>query len=112
MPRSETMSKKLNFTDMVDFRTPSYLWKYINSIQTVDFDGACEAGINNLAKPLRLENEWPSGVVYSNPPFDIESINAWVKKGFEHSRRAEGNVSIILIPVSYTHLTLPTTMLV
>ena len=104
MSRSKTMSKKLKFTDMVDFRTPSYLWNYINSIETVDFDGACEPGINNLAKPLRLEDEWPSGVVYSNPPFDIESINAWIKKGFEHSRKAEGNVSIILIPNKLTQV--------
>ena len=104
MPRFETMSKKLKFTDMVDFRTPNYLFKYLNSIEKIDFDGACEAGINNLAIPLRLEDEWPNGVVYSNPPFDIDSINKWIDKGWEHSRKAEGNVSLILIPDKLTQV--------
>jgi len=104
MPRFETMSRKTQFTDMVDFRTPTYLFNYLNSIEKIDFDGACDPGINNLATPLRLEEEWPNGAVYSNPPFDIDSINKWIKKGWEHSRKAEGNVSMILIPNKLTQV--------
>lgn len=104
MTRFKTMSKKTQFSDMVDFRTPKYLFDYINSIEKIDFDGACEDGKNNLATPLRLEEEWPNGVVYSNPPFDIDSINKWINKGWVHSRKVEGNVSIILIPNKLTQV--------
>ena len=104
MPRFETMSKKLQHTDQVDFRTPTYLFNYINSIATIEFDGACEKGVNELAEPLRLENDWPDGVIYSNPPFDIDSICKWVEKGFIHSRSKEGNVHIMLIPNKLTQV--------
>lgn len=104
MPRWETMNKKLKNSDQVDFRTPHYLFKFINSIYEIQFDAACKAGINNLAEPLRLEDKWPPGVVYSNPPFDMDSINSWIEKGYEHSRGAEGNVSIILIPNKITQV--------
>ena len=98
------MNKKLKNTDQVDFRTPPYLFKFINSIAKVDFDGACEANENNLAEPLRLEDKWPNGVVYSNPPFDIDSICSWVEKGYEHSRKHPNNISIILIPNKITQV--------
>ena len=98
MPRSDTFSKRLPKTDMVDFRTPQYLWGFIKSQWNPQFDAACEAGINNLATPLRLEEEWANGVIYSNPPFDTPSIVKWALKGFEHSRKRIGNVHIMLIP--------------
>lgn len=104
MPRFETMSKKLQHTDQVDFRTPKYLFDFINTIAKIEFDGACEEGINELAKPLRLEDEWPNGVIYSNPPFDIESICKWVEKGYFHSRKDPSNVHIMLIPNKLTQV--------
>ena len=54
--------------------------------------------MNNLTTPLRLEEDWPNGVIYSNPPFDTPSIIKWALKGFEHSRKAEGNIHVMLIP--------------
>ncbi len=104
MSRSETFSKKLKHTDQVDFRTPKYLFDYINSLYKIEFDGACQLGINNLAKPLRLEDEWPNGVVYSNPPFDIDSLTSWIKKGFVHSRNNKSNVHIMLVPNKITQV--------
>ena len=104
MSRNKTMSKRLTNTDQSDFRTPNYLFNYINSLYPIEYDGACEPGKNNLAKPLRLENKWPNGIIYSNPPFNHKSINAWIKKGFEHSRSKKGNVSIILIPNKLTQV--------
>ena len=54
-----------------DFRTPKYLFHYIDSRFSIEYDGACVEGINNLAQSLRLEDEWPIGsTVYSNPPYD------------------------------------------
>ena len=74
--RFKTMNSKTKFSDQVDFRTPPYLFNYIKSLYgRVDYDGACFAdGSNALATPLRLENEWPDGIIYSNPPFDDDSI--------------------------------------
>ena len=106
MPRYETMSKRLEHTDQVDFRTPEYLFQFINSISPVEFDGACEKGLNELAEPLRLEDPWPDGTIYSNPPFDIDSIIKWIKKGYAHSRKNEGNVHIMLIPNKLTQVKL------
>lgn len=96
--RHKTMSVKTQFSDMVDFRTPSYLWEYIKSRFDVEFDGACQEGVNNLAKPLRLEDVWFDGVIYSNPPFDTDSIIKWALKGFEHSRKSPKNIHLLLIP--------------
>jgi len=80
-----------------DFRTPKYLWNFINNIVTVDYDGACEIGINNLTTPLRLEEQWPhNSIVYSNPPYDSESIIKWTKKGYLH--KENGGTHIMLIP--------------
>ena len=104
MPRFETMSKKLKNTDQVDFRTPKYLFDFINSISKVEYDGACEKGLNELAKPIRLEDEWPNGTIYSNPPFDIDSIIKWLEKGFIHSRKSKENVHIMLIPNKLTQV--------
>lgn len=80
-----------------DFRTPKYLWNFINDIASIDYDGACQIGINNLAKALKLEEEWPhNSVIYSNPPFDAKSIIKWTKKGYYH-RQNEGT-HIMLLP--------------
>jgi len=104
--RFQTMNSKTRFSDQVDFRTPPYLFEYIKSLcGRVDYDGACfPDGSNALATPLRLENEWPNGVIYSNPPFDDDSIIKWIKKGFQHSQRAEGNVHIMVIPNKLNHV--------
>ena len=106
MARYKTMNSKTKFSDQVDFRTPNYLFKYIQSLYGyVDYDGACfEDGSNALAKPLRLENEWPNGIIYSNPPFDDDSIIKWIKKGFEHSRKAIENIHIMIIPNKLNHV--------
>lgn len=102
--RWQTMSKKTEYTDMVDFRTPRYIFKYLNTIEKIEYDGACQDGINNLATSLRLEDEWPEGCVYSNPPFDNDSIIKWVKKGYIHSRKSEKNTHIMLIPNKLTQV--------
>lgn len=102
--RYKTMNKPLKYTDMVDFRTPKYLFKFINSLHEIEFDAACTPGLNNLAKPLRLEEEWPNGIIYSNPPFDNQSIIKWAKKGFKHSRKKKENVHIMLIPNKITQV--------
>jgi len=98
MSRADTFSKKLPNTDMVDFRTPGYLWDFIKTRWDPQYDAACTPGLNNLTTPLRLEEDWPNGVIYSNPPFDTPSIIKWALKGFEHSRKAKGNIHIMLIP--------------
>jgi len=98
MSRADTFSKKLPNTDMVDFRTPDYLWDFIKTRWHPEYDAACTPGLNNLTTPLRLEDDWPNGVIYSNPPFDTPSIIKWALKGFEHSRKAKGNIHIMLIP--------------
>ncbi len=98
MSRADTFSKKLPNTDMVDFRTPDYLWNYIKTRWNPQYDAACTPGLNNLTTPLRLEDDWPNGVIYSNPPFDTPSIIKWALKGYEHSRKAEGNIHVMLIP--------------
>ena len=83
--------------DKDDFRTPKYLFSYINERFSIEYDGACTPGVNNLALPLRLEDDWLKGsVVYSNPPYDSESIINWFLKGEKH--KAEGGVHIMLIP--------------
>jgi len=81
-----------------DFRTPGYLWRWINhEFGQIDYDAACTPGLNNLATPLRLEDEWPPGsTIYSNPPYDAESIVKWVEKGFEHA--ANGGKHILCLP--------------
>lgn len=104
MSRWKTMSKKLQHTDQVDFRTPKYLFDFINTIENIEFDGACEIGLNDLAKPLRLEEKWPNGAIYSNPPFDIDSICKWIEKGYEHSRKSPKNTHIMLIPNKLTQV--------
>tara|TARA_R110002110_G_scaffold70410_1_gene188992 strand:+ start:266 stop:772 length:507 start_codon:yes stop_codon:yes gene_type:complete len=69
-----------------DFRTPEYLWDFINTTFHIEYDAACEKGINNLAPSLRLEDIWPSGsTIYSNPPYDKESIIKYVHKGWRHT---------------------------
>mgnify|MGYP003132002456 CR=1 FL=1 len=84
-------------TDKSDFRTPPYLFDWINDQWPIDYDGACVAGLNNLASPLRLEDEWPVGsTVYSNPPFDSPSIIKWFEKGQEHAKY--GGIHIMLLP--------------
>ena len=95
-----TMSNKTEFSDQVDFRTPEYLFEFIKSLYgRIDYDGACfEDGSNALAPPLRLENEWPNGIIYSNPPFDTDSIVKWIDKGFNHVQNNKNNIHIMLIP--------------
>ena len=85
-----------------DFRTPLYLFKFIEDcFGKVEYDGACIDGLNNLATALRLEDEWPKGsLVYSNPPFDSASIEAWFEKGEEHA--ANGGVHIMCLPMKMT----------
>lgn len=84
-----------------DFRTPKYLFDYINSLYSIEYDGACTPGLNNLAKPLRLEDKWPKGsTVYSNPPYDSDSIIEWFWKGEKH--KAQGGIHIMLIPNKFS----------
>ena len=101
-----TMNSKTKYSDQVDFRTPNYLFEYIKSLYGyVQYDGACfEDGSNALAYPLRLEQEWPNGIIYSNPPFDNESIIKWINKGYIHSRANKNNVHIMLIPNKLNHV--------
>ena len=84
--------------DKDDFRTPPYLWDWIkDQWGPIHYDGACTPGVNNLAEPLRLEDRWHRySTVFSNPPFDSKSIEAWFEKGEVHS--AEGGVHIMLLP--------------
>ena len=84
--------------DKVDFRTPPYLFHWIEeNFGIIDYDAACVDGLNNLSKPLRLEEEWPKGsTIYSNPPFDSPSIEKWFVKGEIHA--ANGGVHIMCIP--------------
>ena len=88
--------------DKSDFRTPPYLFAFIEDrFGKVEFDAACIDGLNNLAPALRLEDEWPKGsLVYSNPPFDSESIQAWFEKGERHA--ANGGVHIMCLPMKMT----------
>ena len=81
-----------------DFRTPAYLWAWIQHRWNPTFDAACFAdGSNALAKPLRLEDEWPKGsTVYSNPPFNATSYAKWLDKGRDHA--AKGGTHVLLIP--------------
>ena len=80
-----------------DFRTPAYLFDWINDIfGPVEYDAACDE-INNLATPLRLEDDWPVGsVIYTNPPFDSQSIAAWFDKGRIHADN--GGIHIMCLP--------------
>ena len=104
--RYKTMNQKTKFSDQVDFRTPPYLFEYIKSLYGyVQYDGACfEDGSNALAYPIRLEDEWPSGIIYSNHPFDDDSIISWINKGWNHSRKDKNNVHIMLIPNKLNHV--------
>lgn len=104
--RYKTMNQKTKFSDQVGFRTPPYLFEYIKSLYGyVQYDGACfEDGSNALAYPIRLEDEWPSGIIYSNPPFDDDSIISWINKGWNHSRKDKNNVHIMLIPNKLNHV--------
>lgn len=85
-------------TDLSDFRTPKYLIDWIErSYGPIDFDAACDPGINNLYSPLRLEDKWPKGsTIYSNPPWDTPSIKKWFEKGLQHTKN--GGIHIMLIP--------------
>jgi len=98
------MRNKHEHNDKDDFRTPPYLFSYIEKrYGKIDFDAACTPDVNNLAVPLRLEDEWPLGsTIYSNPPFDSDSIAKWVKKGREHVDRGEGGIHILLLPDKLT----------
>lgn len=104
--RHLTMNQKTKFSDQVDFRTPNYLLNYIKSLYgKIDYDGACFLdGSNAVAKPLRLENKWPNGIIYSNPPFDDLSIIKWIKKGYQHSRAEVNNIHIMIIPNKLNHV--------
>ena len=84
--------------DKSDFRTPPFLFSYIqDKFGEIEYDGACVDGLNNLATPLRLEDEWPIGsTVYSNPPFDSGSIEKWFDKGELHAK--DGGVHIMCLP--------------
>tara|TARA_B100000963_G_scaffold281489_1_gene249998 strand:- start:1609 stop:2130 length:522 start_codon:yes stop_codon:yes gene_type:complete len=101
-----TMNSKTKFSDQVDFRTPKYLFEYIKSLYGyVHYDGACfPDGSNALSYPLRLEEEWPQGIIYSNPPFDDDSIIKWINKGWIHSRSNKNNIHIMLIPNKLNHV--------
>jgi len=84
--------------DKSDFRTPKFLFQYIeDKFGKIDYDGACIDGLNNLAKSLRLDDEWPIGsTVYSNPPFDSGSIEKWFDKGELHAKN--GGMHIMCLP--------------
>ena len=81
-----------------DFRTPAYLFDWINDLfGPIQFDAACEDGVNNLAPALRLEATWPRhSTIYSNPPFDSDSIVRWFRKGRIHANN--GGTHIMCIP--------------
>lgn len=92
------VQRQKQFTFEDDFRTPSFIFEYLNSeYGEIEYDGACIAGLNNLAIPLRLEQEWPkNSIVYSNPPFDSKSLIKWIKKGYDHT--LNGGKHIVLMP--------------
>jgi hypothetical protein len=98
MNQAEGFLIKHNHTSKDDFRTPKYLIEWINKkYGPIEFDGACTPGINNLFSPLSLEEEWPSNsIIYSNPPWDSNSIIKWFQKGLKHTKK--GGVHIMLIP--------------
>jgi len=85
-----------------DFRTPPYLLRFIEEkFGEIEYDAACEDGLNNVAPALRLEDPWPEGtLIYSNPPYDMESITAWFNKGQEHAKT--GGVHIMCLPEKVT----------
>jgi len=98
MNKAEAFLMNHEKTKLNDFRTPEYLMKWIDSrFGPVDYDAACEPGVNNLFSPLRLEQVWPIGsTVYSNPPYDAPSIIKWFNKGLKHVEK--GGTHIMLIP--------------
>ena len=98
MNQAEGFLMNHNNTNLSDFRTPEYLMKWIDStFGPIQFDAACEPGVNNLYSPLRLEGSWPKGsTVFSNPPYDALSINKWFKKGLKHVE--SGGKHIMLLP--------------
>ena len=98
MNQAEAFLMNHSKTKLNDFRTPEFLIKWINSsFGPVDFDAACDPGVNNLFSPLRLEDKWPKGsTVYSNPPFDVDSIIKWFEKGLSHVEK--GGTHIMIIP--------------
>ena len=98
MSRAEVYTTNIHpKTNECDFRTPPYLFHFLNLRYGIDYDAACEDGVNNLAPALRLEDVWPEGsTVYSNPPYDKESILKWFTKGKWHA--AHGGVHIMCLP--------------
>ena len=100
MSKAEAFTQNAHpHTDKDDFRTPAYLFDWINdTFGPVEYDAAChEDGSNALAWPLRLEDEWPAdAIIYTNPPFDSESIVKWFDKGREHADN--GGVHIMCLP--------------
>ena len=92
------VQRQKKFTHKDDFRTPSFIFEYLNSeFGKIEYDAACTPGLNNLATPLKLEEEWPSNsIVYSNPPFDSQSLIKWIKKGYNHT--LNGGTHILLMP--------------
>jgi len=109
-----------------DYRSPNYLLHYIDSRWGLNYDAACELGINNVVpKTLRLEDKWPNRkwpvTIYSNPPFDTSSIIKWIQKGYqwtqeqkvttrsELQRRVSGRnrrTHVILMPNKLTNVQL------
>jgi hypothetical protein len=92
------LNRRHPHNDKDDFRTPRYLFDYMEFVYgEIEYDGACTPGVNNLATPLRLEDEWPaSSTIYSNPPYDKDSIIKWFEKGEEV--KASGGLHIMLLP--------------
>jgi hypothetical protein len=87
--------------DKDDFRTPAYLLRFIEDhFGRIDYDGACTPGLNNVATALRLEEPWPIGLVYSNPPYDKDSILAWFAKGEELANA--GGTHVMCLPEKVT----------
>ena len=98
MNKSEAFVSSHPHSSQDDFRTPYFVFDWLNfQFGPIQYDGACEDGVNNLAQSLRLEDDWPTAAtVYSNPPWDAESIEKWILKGIQ--LRSSGGTHIMLIP--------------
>tara|TARA_R100000808_G_C2126371_1_gene136547 strand:+ start:473 stop:1054 length:582 start_codon:yes stop_codon:yes gene_type:complete len=101
--------------ELDDFRTPEYLLKFIRMRWGLHYDAACIEGVNNVVpKCLRLEDEWPKKrwptTIYSNPPFDTDSIIKWIQKGHdwvnkvaeEKKYKRNERIHVMLIPNKLT----------
>ena len=89
-----------------NWATPSELWNRLNELHTFDLDAAASQANHLCANWYGLDHEeelrrdalainWEGQRVYVNPPYG-RVINAWIKKGYEHSINGGGRVVMLL----------------